>query len=48
MPVDLGDHRAPLSANVCIGQVLAEIFNGIGGGHVVGLEFGVVVTVVLR
>ena len=55
MPVDLGNHRAPLSAhhtcaedgdtsNVCIGQVLAEIFGGIGGRRVVGLEFGGVVT----
>jgi hypothetical protein len=27
-------------SNVCIGQVLAEIFGGLGGRHVVGLGFG--------
>ncbi len=53
-----GNHTAPLSAhytcaddgtlNTLIRQILAEIFSGIGGWHVVGLGFGGLVVCVPR
>ncbi len=37
-----------VTSNVLIRQILAEIFGGIGGWHVVGLGFGGVVVCVSR
>ena len=50
MAVDMCNHTMHAqrieTSNVPIGQVLVEIFGGMGGRHVVGFVFGGVVTCV--